>query len=97
MAVLSSEDRARVHRGLMRHLSFRADDLPCAGFTKAHLRTAIDATDEWIEANQASYIAALPEPFKAASPPALKVLLFCAVAVMRVSVEFARSVFGEVD
>ena len=97
MAVLSETDRTRVHRGLMRYLSPRVTDFPCSGFEKGDLATAIDATDNWIEANQASYVAALPEPFKTASGAALKTLLFCAVAAMRVSVAFARSVFGEVD
>ena len=32
------------------------------GFSKADLRSAVDATDVWIENNQASYNNALPEP-----------------------------------
>jgi len=81
----------------MRYLSPRASDFPVEGLTKADLRAAINSTDGWIEANQASFVAALPEPFASNSGAALKVLLFCAVAAMRVSVEFARSIFGEVD
>lgn len=97
MAVLSETDRARVHRGLMRYLSPRVAEFPCEGFTKQDLRDAIDDADDWIDANQSSFVAALPEPFASASGAALKTLLFCAVAAMRVSVVFARSVFGEVD
>jgi len=97
MAVLDETSRARIHRGLMRWLSSRSADYPCDGFAKADLRDAIDAADDWIETNQASYVAALPEPFKAQSGAGLKTLVFCAVALLRVNVALLRVVFGEVD
>ena len=34
---------------------------------KADLRAAVAAVDDWVDANQASYNAALPQPFRGAS------------------------------
>lgn len=42
-------------------------DPPPARFTKPELRAALDASVAWIEANQASYVAALPPPFNTAT------------------------------
>jgi hypothetical protein len=97
MAVLNETDRARTHRGLMRWLSSQRENYPCDGFEKADLRDAIDETDDWIEANQASFVAALSDPFKTASGAALKTLVFTAVALMRTDPELARRLFGEID
>lgn len=55
---------------------------PCA-VTKADLRAALDATDEWIDANAASFNAALPQPFRGSATAAQKTLLFCYVAMRR--------------
>ena len=94
MANLSTDDRQRIWRGLMR----RADLLGgVPGVRKTDLRDAIDAADNWIESNQASYNAALPTPFRTNATTAQKTLLFCAVALARVSINLLRSVFGEVD
>jgi hypothetical protein len=68
-----------------------------AGISKTELRTAVDATDAWIEANQASFNSALPVAFRSNATLAQKTLLLCAVAVMRVSLPLARALFGEVD
>ena len=57
-----------------------ADDTP---FTKDELRAAVDATDEWIEANQTSYVATLPAPFRTQSNPEQKVQLFTYVTAKR--------------
>lgn len=53
------------------------------GVTKADLRAAVDATDDWIEASQASFNAALPQPFRGAATTAQKTFLFCYVAMRR--------------
>lgn len=66
-------------------------------FTKNDLKAAVDATDSWIDDNQTGYNNALPEPFKSEATQAQKTLLFCAVAAMRVGVDFARKLFGNVD
>lgn len=51
--------------------------------TKAELRAAIDATDDWIESNQTSYNTALPQPFRGAATLPQKTFLFCYVAMRR--------------
>jgi len=69
----------------------------CGALSKADLRAAVDATDTWIDNNQASYNAALPEPSRTELTAAQKTLLLCAVALMRQGVGFLRQIFGEVD
>lgn len=59
-------------------------------------RDAVDATDTWIDDNQASYNSALPEAARTALTQSQKTLLFCSVAMARVSIDFLRRVFGEV-
>ena len=95
MAELSEADRQRVWRGTMRWWSEERE--PLGAFSKSQFRDAIDATDTWIENNQASYNAALPLPFRTEATLAQKTLLFCAVALARVSIAFLRRCFGEVD
>jgi SLT domain-containing protein len=95
MAVLSTTDRARIHRGLMRYLSNLREAIPA--LTKADIRAAIDAADSWIDSNQSSYNTALPTAFRTNATTAQKTFLFCAVAAMRVSPAFARAVLGETD
>jgi hypothetical protein len=67
------------------------------GFDKAQLLAAVNVTDEWIEANQASFNNALPAAFRAGATLPQKTLLFCCVALARVSIAFLRRVMGEVD
>ena len=94
MAILSEQDRQRIWRGLMRYWSRLREEV---GVNKQDLKDAIDATDQWIDDNQSSYNSALPEPAKSNLTLAQKTLLFCAVALMRVSLDFIRRVFYEVD
>lgn len=75
-----------------------------AGCSKADIRAAVDATDDWQDthagnttADNVGYNGALPTTFKNNATAAQKTLLFCAVAALRVSVAFARSIFGELD
>ena len=77
MAVLSDTDRQRTAGQWMR------DNLEMASFSKAELRAALDATDNWIQAQDASYNAALPQPFRGAATAKQKTLLFCYVAMRR--------------
>jgi hypothetical protein len=95
MAVLPDEDRERIWRGLMRWWSRQRENV--AGCLKADILAAVAATDTWIENNQASYNSSLPATFRANATTAQKTLLFCAVALMRVSLATLRQVFGEVD
>lgn len=96
MAVLSEEDRQRVWRGLMRFWSGFAGSETCA-LSKAELRAAVDATDTWIDNNQASYNTALPQPARDNLNMAQKTVLFCVVAAMRVGTAFARALVGSMD
>lgn len=54
-----------------------------AGITKPDLKAAVDATDDWIEANSASFNAALPQPFRGAASSPQKTFLLCYVAMRR--------------
>jgi len=63
-----------------RWMQDNAEDTP---FTKVELRAAVDATDDWIEANQASFVTALPASFRTQSTTAQKVQLFTYVTGKR--------------
>jgi hypothetical protein len=95
MATLSEGDRQRIWRGLMRYWSNERE--PTSGFGKDDLKDAVDATDDWIDANQGSFNNALPVLVRTNLTQAQKTLLFCVVALARVSIVFLRRVVGEVD
>lgn len=95
MTPLPEIDRTRIWRGLMRWWSNLREALE--SLSKADLRAAVDAADDWIDANQAAYNAALPEAARSALTSEQKTLLFCAVALARVGMGTLRRVFGEVD
>ena len=44
---------------------------------------AIQDTEDWIDANQASFVASLPQPFRGNTNAAEKTLLFVYVAMKR--------------
>ena len=94
MAELSTEDRQRIWRGLMRLWS---QERAAVAIAKADLLAAVNATDTWIDDNQAGYNSALPEAARNGLTTAQKTLIFCAVALARVSISLLRRVFGEVD
>lgn len=56
------------------------------GLTKADLRAAVDATDDWIDANAASYNSALPTAARTTLSAKQKAALFMAVACRRFDV-----------
>ena len=95
MAILSTADRQRVYRGLMRLPVEEFGSAP--NVLKADLFDAVAATDQWIDDNGASFNSALPAPFRNNASLAQKTLLFCAVALARVSINFLIRVLGEVD
>ena len=82
MATLSTEDRARIWRGLMRYWS---NTRTACAVSKDELLAAVEATDAWIDNNQASFNTALPEAARNGLTTVQKTLLFCCVAAMRVS------------
>lgn len=92
---LTETDRRRIWRGLMRHWSNEGKQL--GDVVKEDIYDAIVATDEYQEGSQAAYNQALPEPWRTEADAEEKTLMFCAVAAMRVSVDFARRLFGGVD
>jgi hypothetical protein len=79
MAVLDEANRFQVFAHALRLIAF-------AGLTKPNVRAALDATDQWIEDNQASFNTALPQPFRGTASTAVKTLLFCYVAMRRAGV-----------
>lgn len=94
MAELSTEDRQRIWRGLMR---FWSNLRQAVVVSKSDLQAAVDATDTWIDSNQASYNNALPAAARSGLTTAQKTLLFCFVALARVSIAALRKFAGEVD
>ena len=87
MATLSETDRRRIWRGLMRYWSRVREPTVVS---KGELQAAVDATDAWIDANQGSYNQALPVAARDGLSAAQKTLLFCCVALMRVSPGVAK-------
>ncbi len=57
MAILTDTERLDVWAKYMRSLSRIAESL---GLSKIELRDAVNATDEWVDANASSYNSALP-------------------------------------
>lgn len=63
---LTQAQRERAWPWWTRRRSANPDASPMK-FTKTDLRTALDASVAWIEANQASFVGALPAPFSTQS------------------------------
>ncbi len=78
MAVLPDNDRKSVWEEWQRANSDTIVDI-----TKAELRTVVNETDAWIDANQASYKAAISDPVKSNLTPKQLERLFMAVAKRR--------------
>ncbi len=77
---LSGNDRFDIWARLMRR------DESFGTLTKADLRAAVDATDDWIEANQGAFNAAIPLPARSELTARQKALLFMAVAARKFEV-----------
>ena len=84
MAVLTNADRLELWAEFMRYSSNIREEI---GLDKAELRAAVDATDTWIDNNQASFNNALPAAAKANLTQKQKVRLFLGVAQKRFDVE----------
>lgn len=78
---LDATARARVLAQAMRDLPTALQPWPA--LTKPEIAAAIAATDDWIDANQASFNSAIPQPARAALTSAQKTFLFCFVAMRR--------------
>ncbi len=97
MAALSSTNRDRILRGLMRRWSTLREE---TGLTKAELQAGKDATDEWINDNAADYNNALPAAAKTGLAANQKVLIFSIVALTRAdssTTALLKKLLGEVD
>lgn len=81
MAALDATNRARVLAQAMRTLPVALRPWPAV--SKPDLAAALAATDDWIDANQAAFNAALPQPARGALSTAQKTFLFCYVAMRR--------------
>ena len=76
---MTEQERFDCWAEIMRHAS-----KPFPGtILKADLRAAVNAADDWCDANQASFVAALPEPFKSASSALHKRMLLIFVIAAR--------------
>lgn len=77
---LTTQQRSQVWGALMRAA---AEDPVPGTITKADLRAAVDACDDWIDANAASFNAALPQPFRGQANLNQKILLLAFVLERR--------------
>lgn len=91
MATLSTENRRRIWRGLLSHWSQSREPTEL----KSDLLLAINATDDWIDDGAASFNSALPAAAQSGLTAKQKTLLFCAVAMARVSIGVLRRLLGE--
>ena len=77
MAVLTDQQRFDVWAEFMRRRL-------CPGsISKADLRAAVNAVDDWVEANAAAFNTALPQPFRGAATAEQKAALLSYVALKR--------------
>lgn len=74
---LTIGQRNKIRQSL--HQAYCQENLPIP-WTKPNVDAAIDATDAWLIANQASFAAALPQPFRGSSTVSDKAILFITVA-----------------
>lgn len=83
MAKLPEQDRADLHADFQR-LSSRSRE--AIGLTKAELRDAVDAVDDWIDDNALSFNNALPVAAKAALTGKQKLRMLMSVMKRRFEV-----------
>jgi CBS-domain-containing membrane protein len=70
MAVLTNEQRIELWADFMR------ENTDTIGITKADLKAAVDALDDWFDANLATINAAIPQPARGALSLRQKAMLF---------------------
>lgn len=79
---LTTGDRAEVNAELQRR--FSVDALACP-VSKADLRAAVDAVDDWVDANSSSFNTAIPQPARGALTTTQKALLLDYVVRKRIA------------
>lgn len=95
MAALPAADRGRCRNAIARYLS-RLNESTGA-FNKADLLAAVNAADDWVDANSAAYNTALPAAFRNGATAGQKSLLLAVVVLIRRNSSLARQLFGEID
>jgi hypothetical protein len=96
MAVLPDADRARIYRGLMRFWS-RIDVCEPIPSVKVVVRSAVDAADNWADANAAAYNNALPAEVKTQWSANAKAMLLAMVVLARYNPTLLAAILGEVN
>jgi hypothetical protein len=81
MAILSRIERKQIARPWVKRVIKKLGNSKNLNFSD--LEVAIQETEDWIEANEASYVAALSEPYKANTNASAKILLFAYTALKR--------------
>jgi hypothetical protein len=81
VAVLADADRAAVRDAWMHE-----NNLPLGALSKADLRAAVDAIDDWADANAAAFNAAIPPPARTSLNARQKAWLFYHVVRRRFEV-----------
>lgn len=81
MAALATQDRIDLWSELMAELS--RDRETVSGVTKADLRAAVDALDDWFNTNAATINAAIPQPARANLTTSQKARLLARVIYKR--------------
>ena len=80
MAALSASERSGVWADIMRLSRAQFGGI---SVTKAELKAAMDAIDDWLEANASSLNAAIPQPARGALVPEQKAYMLSVVARRR--------------
>jgi len=83
MAILTLADKVALMAELMRNQSKEKESI---GVTKADLKAAIDAVDQWIEDNKTLYNTAIPQPARDELSTKQKALLLQFVSAKRFGV-----------
>jgi hypothetical protein len=83
MAVLSDPDRLQVAGDYMSDASSLRTAIPV---TKLEVRATVNAIDDWVEANQAAFNLAIPQPARGALTPKEKAALLMYVVQKRYKV-----------
>lgn len=83
MPVLADSDRVVVIRRIMERLSKSRHAM---ALTKPELRAAVNAIDQWLDGNAASFNVALPQPARTVLTPMQKAELLAAVALRKFEV-----------
>lgn len=80
MSQLSESDRRTMWAEFMSNMSNKREGI---ALSKANLRAAVDAIDQWIDTNVASFTSALPQPSRTNLTAKQKLELFMAIAKKR--------------